>query len=273
MAFVRRLVRKVGLDPIILPWYRRHRRLEYRLAGETLTVKASGARARFLIPTMNEWSDLTAIEERPVLEDLVSNVQQDDVFYDIGANIGLYSCLVADVVDRPVFAFEPHPENAERLRENVELNGADVSLFECALADSTGEAPLSIVLDKVGSAGHSLVTDDEFDTITVSKTRGDDLIADEDLPAPTVLKIDVEGAEFQVLQGLASTLSRADCRMVYCETHEDRLRAQGISVTDVRDELTSHGFTVTEYNVRQGKGETFLVGKTDASRDGQTGGE
>lgn len=271
MAAVRQLIKKRGPDRISYPLYRLQRRLRYRLAGETDAVEASGARARFQIPTRNEWSDLASIEERPILEDLVSNVRQDDVFYDIGANVGLYSCLVADVVTQPVIAFEPHPDNAGRLEENAELNGANVSVFQCALADSPGESKLSIVLDKVGSAGHSLVTDDGLDTITVPKARGDDLIADEDLPNPTVLKIDVEGAEYQVLEGLESTLSRSDCRMVYCETHADRLQAQGVSVSDVRDQLASHGFSVTEYTVRQGKGETFLVGKADGSSDGRIG--
>jgi FkbM family methyltransferase len=265
MGIGRKLAKKVGPDPVIYPLYRLERRLRYRLAGETYPVEVSDARARFLIPTMNEWSDFVSLGERPILEDLAASVRRDDVFYDVGANTGLYSCLMADLVDSPVIAFEPHPENAERLRQNAELNGADVSVFECALADSAGNSELSIALDKVGSAGHSLVSDEGFDTITVPKVRGDNFIADESLPAPTVLKIDVEGAEYQVLRGLESTLSRPDCRMVYCETHADRLRSQGVSVSDVQDELASHGFSVTEVTVREGKGETFLVAKADGS--------
>ncbi|AUV81401.1 FkbM family methyltransferase [Salinigranum rubrum] len=268
MGAGRQLVKTLGPDPIIDPLYRLERQLRYRLAGETYAVEASGARARFRIPTQNEWSDFVSIAERPILEDLASSIRRDDVFYDIGANTGLYSCLMANLVEQPVIALEPHPQNARRLEENAELNGADVSVFEYALADSAGDSELSIVLDKIGSAGHSLVSDEGPNTITVPKIRGDDFIADEDLPAPTVLKIDVEGAEYQVLRGLESALSRSDCRMVYCETHADRLRAQGVSVSDVRDELVSHGFSVTEVTVRQGKGETFLVGKADGSSGG-----
>lgn len=271
MERVRRLINRYGPDPIISPLHTLLRRLQYRVAGETYTVETADARARFLIPTMNEWTDLRSIDERPILEDITSNVRRNDVFYDVGANIGLYSCLIAGITDNPVIGFEPHPDNAERLKKNADLNGADIVLFRVALANSVGKAELTITLNKVGSAGHSLVTDDELDTITVSKVRGDDLIADEELPHPTVLKIDVEGAEYQVLKGLESTLSRSECRMVYCETHADRLQRQGISVSDVRDELASHGFAVTEYTVRQGKGETFLVGEADSSSDEQLG--
>ncbi|MFC6793797.1 FkbM family methyltransferase [Halobaculum halobium] len=114
----------------------------------------------------------------------MSNLHPDDVFYDIGGNLGLYSCLVADVVDQPVIAFEPHPGNAGRLEENADLNGADISVFRRALADSTGETELTITLENVGSAGHTLVSDWDHgvDSIAISKVRGDEFIVKKDLP-------------------------------------------------------------------------------------------
>ncbi|WP_206668672.1 FkbM family methyltransferase [Halorubrum depositum] len=232
------------------------------MAGDSYDVEIGRASARFGIPTRNEWTDFRTIEERPVLDHLVSNLRDDDVFYDVGANLGLYSCIAADVVTGPVVAFEPHPDNADRLEDNAALNGADVSTYRRALADSTGEAELALTLDKVGSAGHTLVSDWAAgdDRITVPKVRGDELIDREGLPRPTVLKIDVEGAERAVLDGLESTLSRPDCRSVYCETHAERLEKEGSSVADVRAALESHGFSLTEFSVREGKGESMLVG-------------
>lgn len=252
----------LGLHSAVRPFYRQWNNLQYRSAGETYEVEVGGARARFHIPTRNEWTDFRTIEERPILDHLVSNLRRDDVFYDVGANLGLYSCLVADVVTEPIVAFEPHPSNADRLEDNAELNGADVSTFRCALADSTGEAELTIALDKVGSAGHTLISDwpSGHDSIRVPKVRGDEFIAREGLPHPNVLKIDVEGAERAVLGGLDATLSRPDCRLVYCETHAERLEKQGYSVADVRATLGSHGFAVTERPVREGRGESMLIG-------------
>jgi FkbM family methyltransferase len=251
-----------GLKPVIRPLYRSWTDLRYRLAGDTYEVEVGGARARFHIPTRNEWTDFRTIEERPILGHLVSNLRSDDVFYDVGANLGLYSCIAADVVTGPVVAFEPHPDNADRLGDNADLNGADVSTFRCALADSAGEAELTLALDTVGSAGHTLVSDwtSGHGSIAVPKVRGDDHIAREDLPRPTVLKIDVEGAERAVLDGLETTLSRPDCRLVYCETHAERLETQGSSVADVRATLESHGFSLAERSVREGRGESMLVG-------------
>ena len=258
----RHFVETSGLKPVVLPLYRLGTHLQYRLAGETYEVEIGSARARFHIPTSNEWSDFRTIEEKPVLEHLLSNLRRDDVFYDIGANLGLYSCLVADVVSSPIVAFEPHPDNADRLEKNADLNGADISIFRCALADSTGEAELNITLDKVGSAGHTLVSDrtSGHDSIPVSKIRGDEFIAREDLPQPTVLKVDVEGAEQAVLDGMEESLSRPECRLVYCETHPNRLKKQGSSGADVRSTLESHGFAVTEQPIREGKGAMMLIG-------------
>lgn len=264
----REIVMKVGLYPVAAPIYRSLSRLRYRLAGDTLTVEVGDAQADFFIPTLNEWTDLETIEERPVLSHLILNLRRDDVFYDVGANIGLYSCLVADVVNGPVVAFEPHSGNADRLEANAELNGADVSIFRHALSDSAGKDQLAITIDKIGSAGHSLVTDpsDSLGSMPITKKRGDAFVSEEGLPHPTILKIDVEGAETAVLDGLESTLSTPDCRLVFCETHSKRLEAQGTSVADIRDRLKSYGFSVSAHSVRQGKGENFLVGrKSDPS--------
>ena len=257
------LVKKLNLEPLANPTYRTLRRIPYKLAGETYTVEVENARGRFLIPTYKEWVDLHSLEERPILTDLISNLRQDDIFYDIGANIGLYSCLVADVVAGPVFAFEPHPGNADRLEKNIELNGANISILRYAIANSVGKAELNVTLKEIGSAGHSLVSDpsDSLDKISVEKKQGDDLIAEENLPQPTVLKIDVEGAESAVLEGMESTLSRTDCRLVYCETHANRLEMQGSSISAVHDKLKGHGFSVSKHTIRNGKGESFLIGK------------
>ena len=257
-----RFADRLGIRPLIDFSYRKFKNVNYYMAGDTYTIKAGTTTARFLIPTQNEFTDFQQIGERPIIEDLLAEIRPDDVFYDIGANTGLYSCLVADVVDQPVIAFEPHPENADRLEQNAELNGSDVTVYRHALSDTAGEAELSLTLDKVGSAGHSLMTnDDATGSITITMKCGDAFIDDNDLPEPSVLKIDVEGAEGNVLKGLSSTLSRTDCRLVYCEIHEDRLESAGYSKARLREILEGHGFTVNQKRIGDGEGETFLIGK------------
>lgn len=74
--------------------------------------------------------------ERPVLEDLLQSLKPDDVFYDIGANVGTYTCFAASKLGpNAVVAFEPERKSATRLRENLDLNALDAQVVENALSD------------------------------------------------------------------------------------------------------------------------------------------
>lgn len=239
---------------------------QYQLRTDTYRVTIRGAQADFHVQTRQEYSDFVRLPERQILEDLLTELRSDDVFYDLGANLGLYSCLVASVVEPPVVAFEPHPKNAERLAQNASLNESDLSIQRVAIAASSGSTQMQLDpgfgLDRLGSAGHTLLTDyydEDSEVIPIEKRRGDEFVTKEETPPPTVLKIDTEGTEMDVLQGLDSTLARPECRLVYCEIHEDRLRSQGYSVSDIYDFLESHGFTIEKHSVEDYA--TFVRGK------------
>lgn len=75
-------------------------------------------------------------------------------------------------------------------------------------------------------------------TVLVAVVAGDDLVAKGVLPAPTVIKLDVEGHEFPVLRGLANTLKRSTCEIVVFEDDAD-------SYTPVKQFLSATGFTIT----------------------------
>lgn len=63
--------------------------------------------------------------ESPMLKDLLSNLRPHDVFYDVGAHIGLYTCLAVNrLPDENVVAFEPNPDNLAKLRSNLRYNGS-----------------------------------------------------------------------------------------------------------------------------------------------------
>lgn len=225
-------------------------RLRFRLADDVGAVAIGDAEADFRVTTPNEFSTVSDPPEEAVVADVLSSLRPDDVFYDVGANIGVYSCLAASVVETEVLAFEPEPRNAARLRENARLNDADVDVYEVALSEANETREFGVMYfdgaHQTGPAGHSFVQggSDVAETISVESVIGDDFIEERDLPKPTVMKIDVEGAEWGVLSGLESTLSDPGCRLVYCELHRGRLEAQGRSVEDVEDELSRLGFDV-----------------------------
>ncbi|RLM94759.1 FkbM family methyltransferase [Halobellus sp. Atlit-38R] len=273
---VNRWATRLGVRPVAARLYWLMRRLyetawgvrykQHRLRSGTYRVTAQEAQAAFAIPTRREYLDFVKLPERPILEELLSDLQPDDVFYDLGANLGVYSCFAASVVAPTVVAFEPHPANADKLAQNVALNDADVSIQRVALASSSGTARMQLApgfdADVAGSAGHTLLTDyydEASETIQVEKRRGDEFVANEDVQPPTVLKIDTEGSEIEVLEGFDSTLARPECRLVYCELHEDRLNSRGHSVADVYDLLESHGFSVEDRTI-EGY-QTFVRGE------------
>jgi FkbM family methyltransferase len=161
--------------------------------------------------------------ESAVQEAMVRHLGRGGVFYDIGANLGFFSLLgghLAGLDAGHVYAFEAAPENAEAIRHHATLNGVpNISVLQVAVSDHAGVGRLQIVDDqswsKLEDYGEHPGTQE---VIEVQLVAIDDLVADGSVKPPTVVKIDVEGAELAVLEGMRRTL--ADHRpAVICELH------------------------------------------------------
>lgn len=137
-------------------------------------------------------------------------------------------------------AIEPVPENAEWLRENSSRNSSQWSVLEYALSDGDGEAKINIP-DSRGSE----VLSEEGD-ISVTTRRPDTLIQTENIPAPDIVKIDVEGGEMDVFRGFGSCLD--DIRVIYCEIYPDELPNFESSAEEVRPFLKGQGFNIDKIN-------------------------
>lgn len=137
-------------------------------------------------------------------------VSPGDVVYDIGANMGYISLMLAKRVcrDGRVFAFEPAAEAFELLQLNVSLNRlANVKLLNAAAADRAGQVSLRVTgnLSMSSIVWHG--SDPSATAVTVPTVAIDDLIDDGELLPPKFIKIDVEGAEGMVLQGMKRTIA------------------------------------------------------------------
>jgi FkbM family methyltransferase len=139
-------------------------------------------------------------------------VSAGDTVYDIGANIGYVSLSLAKRVgpSGAVIAFEPIPQNIKAFRKNIALNPIEnVRLLEYAASDRAGDAVIRLVEN---SATASLVwhrnnpAATEFSIHTVAI---DELVERGELAHPNFVKIDVEGAEGFVLQGMQRTIAAA----------------------------------------------------------------
>ncbi|WP_136588475.1 FkbM family methyltransferase [Salinigranum halophilum] len=151
--------------------------------------------------------------EFPVFRDLLANLHTGDVFYDVGAYTGLFTLPVADVLPPGhVVAFEPSDE-AAALESSLEEAGLDATVVQKAVSAGHGaDYYTSDGIDRVGLLG------DDEERIDVPTIDGTEVLASE-LPLPTVVKIDVFGAEVDVVTGLEPVLERTECRLVYCELH------------------------------------------------------
>ena len=158
--------------------------------------------------------------EPPMQECVATHLATGGVFYDIGANVGFFTLLAARRVgcDGAVYSFEPVHENAAAIRRNVGLNGlANVSVFEVALDELSRTGSLFITK---WDGGASLSTAAVARGVSVEQRAVevmalDDLVAAEGLRPPSLVKIDVEGAELGVLRGMVRTIERFRPVLVY----------------------------------------------------------
>lgn len=249
MSIVYNILSSFGVDP---DWWLG--RLRYTFSPETRRRLVAGVESEFSVGTFREFRrvrDFT--DEEPLIEEILSQLSSDDVFFDIGANIGTHSCFAGQVADH-IYSFEPHPETAERLRENLARNDVPATVYQLALSDREGTAELfrpTDTAEELGSGEFSLLRGDEAETSwKVDVVPGDTLLARDEIPAPDVVKIDVEGAELQVIDGLAESLS--ETRVVYCEVHPEH-----VTVEEITARLESVGFTTELVGEREG-GHSFL---------------
>jgi len=128
-------------------------------------------------------------------------------FFDIGANMGLYSALLGtSFPDLNIHAFEPFPGSCDNLAAIAEANGLDITLHRCAISDSIGTASLTISAQS--DASHSLSTRRHSGTgnIEVPTTTLDALVRELGV-VPDLIKIDVERHEPAVVRGGIETLT------------------------------------------------------------------
>ena len=160
------------------------------------------------------------VKEEGTVRWIRDEARPGDVFYDIGANIGLYTVAAARRVGSSgaVYAFEPHIANAQSLMRNLVANGlADTANVLCvALADGSGFSEFTYASPRPGSSMSQLAEDVPVPVAEPGyrelkpATSVDELVAEGVTRPPDLVKIDVDGIEMRVLAGMDETLRGAD---------------------------------------------------------------
>jgi FkbM family methyltransferase len=169
------------------------------------------------------------------------------VALDVGANVGVYTLAFARWVgsEGAVHSFEPHPRLRERLTGNVALNNLrHVTVVPAAVGPTPGEATLfASTGNNQGTASLRPVLADLSEHFTCPVTTLDAYVKAERIARVDVLKVDVEGADFGVLQGASKTIER-DHPVIFVEVAPSRMASFGASPRDLRRLLADAGYLV-----------------------------
>jgi FkbM family methyltransferase len=178
-----------------------------------VTVAAGGlAGTKLLLDMQTEKDYWLGTYEMDLQQAIQDWVRPGMVAYDVGANIGYVSLLLAKRVggSGQVISFEPLPRNQERLQKNLVLNAKlKASLVGKAVAAKAGKS--SFLVHSSGGMGKlqgSLGKSANFETkIEVNTIALDDFVYEEKNAAPYIVKIDIEGGEADALNGMRRLLS------------------------------------------------------------------
>lgn len=203
--------------------------------------------------------------ERGTLDVLGKLLRRGDHFVDVGANIGLMSVFAARIVGQggTVSAFEPHPFTVEILRENIVLNAlSNIEVYPAAAGSTEGVCAIADGPEGNRGASYTVPAGSEQGLHTAAVVRTDEVLKDK--PLPEVVKIDAEGDETEVLQGMEGIFGKARPAIIV-----ESSRAAGESGPDhisrIFDMLTAHGYRI--FRGQKGKGVPSPLLKVENAAD------
>lgn len=238
---------------VIVPNWRRY---AFRLTGK-VTVDGSTFYLQptdnFLTPLVLNTGEYEPTETRLVRETL----KEGDVFIDVGANVGWYTVFAARAVgpSGQVVAFEPEPSNLDLLNRNVRLNRlTNVVVEGKGLSNAAGSFKLFLERGNLGM--HSLVVEHEGrQYIDVETVRFDDYWKGKG--AIKLIKIDTEGAEGMILDGMRETLKQQGLELIV-EFAPDRLQKSGYDPDKLLDDLYRLGYKASYLDESPAKRVVYL---------------
>lgn len=175
-------------------------------------VSHNGINLSFVTPNpINEYRAESFSTKEPETLEWIDGFENDSIFWDIGANVGLYSCYAASKKNSNVIAFEPSVFNLELLARNIFNNQLidRITIMPLAISDKQSLSKLNLSSTQWGGAlstfgetygqdGKDLDIEFAFNTFGISMDIAHEVFK---LPLPKYLKIDVDGIEHLILQG------------------------------------------------------------------------
>tara|TARA_B100000315_G_C14550487_1_gene575516 strand:- start:968 stop:1747 length:780 start_codon:yes stop_codon:yes gene_type:complete len=199
--------------------------------------------------SLEEYRCQTFFTKEPETIQWIDSFGDNETFFDIGANIGQYSIYSA--IRNPslqIYAFEPFRKNYQRICDNIKLNEVDnVIPFLMGLSNSNSVERFYVKDDRISSSGNQLGQSvdergDHFVPIEVENIITfcvDDFIQLINLSSPNYIKIDVDGVEEKIVDGMNITLNNPELKSVLIEVN----KATNVEREGITKIFEKNGFT------------------------------
>ncbi len=221
------------------------------ILSKTKKISHNGLNLNFYSPNRISFYRIeTFSTKEPETLDLIDSFKKNKVFWDIGANIGLYSCYAAKKIGCRVYSFEPSVFNLELLSRNINLNSLSdkINIVPLPLSDNTAFKKFFITNKEWGGAfsnfgeskdhyGKPIPENFYYKTIGVSSDHSVEKI---NFEKPNYIKMDVDGIEHFILKGSTEILKGVESILI--EVNENYKKQSD----DIKQYLSSSGFSLKE---------------------------
>ena len=175
---------------------------------------------------------------------LLHFLREEDLFVDIGANIGSYTILASGHIGAKTIAIEPVPSTFEHIIDNININRINdrVTAINIALGSEKGFVNFTKTLDTIN---HVACENENHDTIRIPIETLDNILSEKEVPV--LLKIDVEGYETNVIKGAYKTLQKESLKAIIIELNGSGSR-YGYNERDIHNTLKDFDFRPSTYD-------------------------
>ena len=224
---------------------------------KTIKDKESSLQMKFSITNnLTLWRAQSLYTKEPITIQWIRNFKKNSVFFDVGANVGMYTIFAAVISQSNVYSFEPESNNFQILMENIILNNLvnKVNPYPISINNETSITSLYLSSFEKGQSHHMVGESldhnlqpklSEIKQGTFSTTL-EDLIDKWNFPAPNYLKIDVDGIEYKVIQKSKKLLEDKNLYSVLIEINANREEDN-----EIIEILLSYDFTFNKKQVEQ----------------------
>lgn len=192
-----------------------------------------------------------------------NSLKKGDIVLDLGANIGLYSLSAAKIVGNSgkIYSFEPDPITFKNLKKNIESNKCDnVELINKAVSNKTGTIAFTSSENISSRSKNHIKSDDEpeSNSIKIHTIKIDDFFENK-VNVINVIKMDIEGAEFEALKGMKKIIDKNKHLKIFLEFSPFMLKRLNADIAEMINFFKSCNFKINKINEEEDKLEEISL--------------